>query len=36
MNELEGNQLESTFLEPGDDLSDQSTLYAVRLGNRKF
>jgi hypothetical protein len=31
VNELEGNQLETTFLEPGNDLSDQTTLYAIGL-----
>ena len=31
MNELKGGQLESTLLEPADDLADESTLDAVRL-----
>jgi hypothetical protein len=31
LDELEGNELEAAFLEPGDDLADEVALNAVRL-----
>jgi hypothetical protein len=36
LNELEGGQLETALFEPGDDLSNEVALDAIRLPRLKF